>query len=174
MGALQNCKKYHQSCEAKGESTLAKQDGRGLKVKNNPRKSALDSRQSALNKKYKLFSKEQINEIVKIVNGDPQMKELGEKTNMTFDLAVQLNETGQTYSFSFKRGNIAKVGTSPDVEFLISAPEKVWRAVFNREIDPFVATTQKKMNLKGDFAKISKWYAPCSRVFELWQRVPVE
>jgi hypothetical protein len=56
----------------------------------------------------------------------------------------------------------------------VSAPETVWRAVFNREIDPFVATTQKKMDLRGDFAKISKWYAPCSRVFELWQKVPVE
>ena len=46
-------------------------------------------------------------------------------------------------------------------------PSNIWRAVFNREIDPFVATTQKKMNLRGDFAKISKWYSPCSRIFEL-------
>jgi len=30
------------------------------------------------------------------------------------------------------------------------------------------------MILKGDFAKISKWYAPCSRLFELWQKVEVE
>jgi|GEM_PF-125179 len=126
------------------------------------------------NKKYKLFSQEQIEEIVRIVNQDHQVKELGEKTNMTMDLAVQLNETGETYSFCFERGRIARVGNDPNVEFLITAPANVWRAVFNREIDPFVATTQKKMNLRGDFAKISKWYAPCSRIFELWQQVPVE
>lgn len=126
------------------------------------------------NKKYKLFSQDQINEIVKVVNEDAKLAEMGEKTNMTMDLAVKLNETGQTYSFVFQKGKIAKVGNDENVEFLITAPETVWRAVFNREIDPFVATTQKKMNLRGDFAKISKWYAPCSRVFELWQRVPVE
>ncbi len=125
-------------------------------------------------KKYKLFSQEQINDIVKLVNDDAQMKYLGEKTKMTMDLAVKLNETGQTYSFRFEDGRIANVGHDDNAEFLITAPESVWRAVFNREIDPFVATTQKKMNLRGDFAKISKWYAPCSRLFELWQYVPVE
>ncbi|MBI5149523.1 MAG: class II aldolase/adducin family protein [Candidatus Omnitrophica bacterium] len=125
-------------------------------------------------KKYKLFSQEQINDIVKLVNADAQMKDLGENTKMTMDLAVKLNETGQTYSFRFENGRIANVSHDENAEFLITAPENVWRAVFNREIDPFVATTQKKMNLRGDFAKISKWYAPCSRVFELWQQVPVE
>ena len=125
-------------------------------------------------RKYQLFSQDQIDDIVRIVNADSQMKELGEKTKMTMDLAVQLNETGQTYSFRFENGRIANVGHDENAEFLITAPENVWRAVFNREIDPFVATTQKKMNLRGDFAKISKWYAPCSRVFELWQQVPVE
>lgn len=128
----------------------------------------------SVSKKYKLFSSEQIDEIVKIVNADNQMKELGEKTNMTMDLAVKMQETGQAYCFSFRKGNIDKIEASENAEFLITAPESVWRAVFNREIDPFVATTQKKMHLKGDFAKISKWYAPCSRVFELWRQVPVE
>ncbi len=126
------------------------------------------------NKKYKLFSQEQINEIVRLVNADQQLKDMGVKTSMTMDLAVQLDETGKTYSFVFDQGRITKVGHDTNAEFLISAPENVWRAVFNREIDPFVATTQKKMSLRGDFAKISKWYAPCSRIFELWQRVPVE
>ena len=132
-----------------------------------------DRRLGAGDKKYKLFSQEQIDDIVKLVNEDNQMKELGEKTKMTMDLAVKLNETGQTYSFRFENGRITDVGHDDNAEFLITAPENVWRAVFNREIDPFVATTQKKMNLRGDFAKISKWYAPCSRLFELWQYVPV-
>ncbi|MBP9853676.1 MAG: class II aldolase/adducin family protein [Candidatus Omnitrophica bacterium] len=130
--------------------------------------------QPSSGKKYALFSSEQIADIVKYVNEDPQMAELGQKTNMTMDLAVKLDETGKTYSFRFKQGRISEVGNDENAEFLINAPEKIWRAVFNREIDPFVATTQKKMHLRGDFAKISKWYAPCSRVFELWSRVPVE
>ncbi len=125
-------------------------------------------------RKYKLFAQDQINEIVRLVNNDMALKELGAKTQMNMDLAVMLNETGKVYSFRFQNGQIIDVGNDGDAEFLISAPEKVWKAVFNREIDPFVATTQKKMNLRGDFARISKWYAPCSRIFQLWAEVPVE
>ena len=125
-------------------------------------------------KKYKLFAQDQIDEIVRLVNADSQLKELGAKTQMNMDLAVQLNETGDVFSFKFQNGQIVDVGKDANAEFLISAPEKVWRSVFNREIDPFVATTQKKMNLRGDFARISRWYAPCSRIFQLWQEVPVE
>ncbi len=124
--------------------------------------------------KHKLFSQEQIDAIVKTVNDDKQMKELGDKTQMTMELAVQLEGAGTTYSFSFENGQIVKVGNNAEAEFLITAPEDIWRAVFNRQIDPFVATTQKKMDLKGDFAKISKWYAPCSRIFELWGSVPIQ
>ena len=67
-----------------------------------------------------------------------------------------------------------ETGKDADAEFLITANEAIWRAVFNRQIDPFVATTQKKMSLRGDYARISKWYAPCSRIFQLWAQVPVE
>jgi len=125
-------------------------------------------------KKYKLFSKEQIEEIVRLVNNDKQMQELGSKTAMNMDLAVCLQETGDVYSFKFRDGRITETGNDTGAEFLITADEPIWRAVFNREIDPFVATTQKKMSLRGDFARISKWYAPCSRIFQLWAQVPVE
>lgn len=125
-------------------------------------------------KKFKLFSKEQIDEIVRLVNNDPQLRKLGENTNMTMQLAVKLDETGQAYCFEFEKGQIKKISNSEAAEFVVSAPEKIWRAVFARELDPFVATTQKKMALKGDFARISKWYAPCARLFELWSEVPVE
>jgi L-fuculose-phosphate aldolase len=147
------------------------QDGKGRETGKNLNPEPCPT---SLAKKYQLFSQDQIDEIVRLVNADSLMKELGEKTKMTMDLAVKLNETGQTHSFRFENGRIASVGHDENVEFLITAPEAVWRSVFNREIDPFVATTQKKMNLRGDFAKISRWYAPCSRVFELWQQVPVE
>ena len=128
----------------------------------------------AVGKKYKLFSKEQINEIVRLVNADAQMQELGNKTAMNMALAVILDETGQAHRFTFQNGRITQVAQDADAEFVINAPEVVWRAVFSRQIDPFVATTQKKMFLKGDFARISKWYAPCSRIFQLWTNVPVE
>lgn len=93
---------------------------------------------------------------------------------MNMDLAVCLQETGVVHSFKFRNGQIIETGKDVNAEFLITASEEIWRAVFNRQIDPFVATTQKKMNLRGDFARISKWYAPCSRIFQLWAQVPVE
>ncbi len=156
-------------------SRLYKQEKTPLVSSRIEKKYSSKKRAKALGKKkYILFSKEQIDRIVKLVNEDRQLRELGEKTKMTMDLAVKLNETGQTYTFSFENGKITKVGNNENAEFLVTAPQNVWRSVFNREIDPFVATTQKKMNLRGDFAKLSKWYAPCSRVFELWQQVPVE
>jgi putative sterol carrier protein len=157
--------------EAVTIDAISKLYGNNGQIKNKNLESATAVESS---KKYELFSQEQMNIIVEIVNKDEQLKALGVETQMTMDLAVQLNETGKTYSFSFENGRIAKVGNDSDAEFLISAPENIWRAVFNREIDPFVATTQKKMNLRGDFAKISKWYAPCSRIFELWASVPVQ
>ena len=141
--------------------------------KDNPFTSKKDVSASGT-KKYKLFSKEQIDEIVRLVNSDEQLKKLGESTNMTMQLAVKLDETGQAYCFEFEKGRIKNTSNDDNAEFVVSAPEKIWRAVFAREIDPFVATTQKKMILKGDFGKISKWYAPCSRLFELWSQVSVE
>jgi len=143
-------------------------------VINSLRDSSVSPQNDGPTKKYKLFSKDQINEIVRIVNNDAQMQELGSKTAMNMDLAVCLQETGDTHSFKFENGRITKTGQDKEAEFLITANEAIWRAVFNREIDPFVATTQKKMNLRGDFARISKWYAPCSRIFQLWTNVPVE
>ncbi len=125
-------------------------------------------------KKYKLFSKEQIDAIVNVVNSDAQMQELGAKTAMNMSLAVILDETQQKHRFTFENGCIKESAQDANAEFVINAPETIWRAVFNREIDPFVATTQKKMTLKGDFARISKWYAPCSRIFQLWTKVGIE
>ncbi len=125
-------------------------------------------------KTYRLFSEEQIAEIVRLVNADAELQEMGRSTGMTMELAVKWDETGTVYSFRFVEGRIASVGRNEDAEFLISAPEAVWRAVFNGEIDPFVATTQKKMHLRGDFGRISRWYAPCRRIFQLWRQVPVD
>ena len=82
-------------------------------AKNKPRSIAKskDSKKASLSaKKYKLFSEEQIKQIVKVVNEDSQLKEMGEKTKMTMDLAVKLNETGRVYSFRFQNGRIAHVG----------------------------------------------------------------
>lgn len=129
---------------------------------------------SLMARKYKLFSKEQINAIVKRVNADLPLKELGLQTQMNLSLAIKSSESNKVFNFQFVNGKITKVGNDDHAEFLLTAPQEIWRQVFNRQIDPFVATTQKKIVLKGDFGKLSKWYGAFQRVFELWQQIPVE
>lgn len=126
-------------------------------------------------KKYKLFSAEQIKDIVEIVNNDDKFRELSLATALKTRLAVVLDETQTAYCFNFSDGKITDYSHSTDeAEFVISGRSEYWRAIFNRQLDPFAATTQKKLKLKGDFAKISRWYVPFNRLFELWVRVPVE
>lgn len=124
---------------------------------------------------FELFSKEQISEIVRLVNQDAQFRQLALQTNLETKLAVVLDETQTAYCFHFSGGGIKdfadKVG---DAEFVISGKADYWRAVFKRQLDPFAATTQKKLKLKGDFAKISRWYVPFNRLFDLWTSAPVK
>lgn len=130
---------------------------------------------AAAGEKYQLFSDEQIKKIVALVNADEKFRQLAHETALATKLAVVLDETQAAYCFDFKDGGIAGYGRSPgDAEFVISGKAEYWRAIFNRELDPFAATTQKKLKLKGDFAKISRWYVPFNRLFELWKNVPVE
>lgn len=131
--------------------------------------------QAAAEKKtYKLFSKEQIDKIVELVNQDEKFLSQAKELDLTLTLAVKLNEENLVYNFKFDKGKITAVTNTEDAQFLVSGPKAVWEAVFRRQIDPFVATTQKKLNLKGDFAKLSKWYAPFARLFQLWQQAPVD
>lgn len=125
--------------------------------------------------KYKLFSREQIEEIVRLVNADEKFRKLSTETALETKLAVVLDDTAQAYCFHFSNGGIKGTSTSvQDAEFVISGKLEYWKAIFNRQLDPFAATTQKKLKLKGDFAKISRWYVPFNRLFDLWVRVPVE
>lgn len=125
--------------------------------------------------KHQLFSEGQIVKIVALVNADEKFRQLAHETALATKLAVVLDETQTAYCFDFKDGGIAGYSRSPaEAEFVISGKAEYWRAIFNRELDPFSATTQKKLKLKGDFAKISRWYVPFNRLFELWKNVPVE
>lgn len=126
-------------------------------------------------KKYKMFSKEHVEEIVRLVNADPDIRAKGRELSMTTNMAVKLDETGEIFNLHFKDGVVENI-TYDEIgaEFIISGSGQYWRMIFNRQLDPFAATTQKKLKLKGDFARISRWYAPCSKIFEVWKQVPVD
>jgi len=126
-------------------------------------------------KAFKIFSPEQIKEIVRCVNADAKFRELATQTALETKLAVVMDETQDAYCFHFSQGGIKDfTRDTAGAEFVISGRAEYWRAIFKRQLDPFAATTQKKLKLKGDFAKISRWYVPFNRLFDLWTSAPVE
>lgn len=125
--------------------------------------------------RYKMFSDEHIKVIVGLVNSSEEFLAQAKALALRTTLAVKMDETGKTFCFTFEDGKITNIVPSDaGAEFVISGSSEHWRKIFNRELDPFVATTQKKLTLKGDFGKISRWYAPFNKLFELWRKVGVE
>ncbi len=123
--------------------------------------------------KYKLLSKEHIERLKEIVNGDKQAQDLGKRYNLTCTIAIKNLDTGDVARFVYKEGKIIETDKSEDADFLIYGKEEMLKKIFNREIDPFVAAAQKKVKTKGDFSKMSKWYPVLVRTFKLWEMAPV-
>lgn len=124
---------------------------------------------------YPVFSKEHIEKIVSLVNEDEEAQRLGRSTHLTVKYAIKLVDTNQVYNFHFQEGEIIKVSTDEEADFVLSGKRLQWIAVFNGLIDPFAATTQKKLRLqKGSIGDLSRWYPPFYRVFALWKHAPVE
>ena len=124
-------------------------------------------------KAYPMFSSEHIQAIVDLVNQDAFIGEKGKDLDLTVQLAIKMDGTDRVYKFSFEKGRIMRLDYDEEAPFLISASPEVWRLIFLGKLDPFVATTQGKMKLKGELGKLSRWYVPFSRLFELFKHVAI-
>ena len=123
---------------------------------------------------YPMFSREHIQAIVDLVNKDEFIKRKGEELDLTLQLAIKLDNSGQGYKFTFEKGSVTKLEPDDNAPFVISAPAEVWELVFLGKLDSFVAVTQGKMKLKGELGKLSRWYVPFSRLFELFRQVRIK
>ncbi len=123
---------------------------------------------------YLMFSKEHIQAIVDLVNKDEFIAKKGAELDLTVNLAIKLDGQDKAYKFVFEKGRITKLEFDEDAPFVISAPTDVWEAVFHGKLDSFVATMQGKMKLKGEMGKLSRWYVPFSRLFELFKQVRIK
>jgi L-fuculose-phosphate aldolase len=122
-----------------------------------------------------VFSKEHISRMVDLINQDGEAQRLGKENHLTVRYAIKLLDTGRVYNFHFQEGEIVRVTNDEDAEFVIAGRRQQWVAVFKGLIDPFAATTQKKLKLqKGSIGDLSKWYPPFYRIFALWKQTPVE
>ena len=129
---------------------------------------------SGKKKKYKMLSPEHSKRLTELVNNDPQAQELGKKYDLTCSLAVKNQDTGESMCFYYEHGKITRMDDSDAAEFVIIGHTPILKKVFNREIDPFVASTQGKVKTKGNFTKMSRWYPVMVRTFKLWEEAPVE
>ena len=124
---------------------------------------------------YEMFSLPHIEAIAELVNKDESFARLGSELDLTVDLAIKLlGETEKPYTFHFAKGKIARIENTDQAPFVISAPQETWQQVFLGKLDPFVATTQKKMALKGELTKLTRWYLPFTRLFGLFKEVKIQ
>ena len=123
---------------------------------------------------YLMFSKEHIQAIVDLVNKDEFIAKKGGELDLTLQLAIKLDGHNQAYKFNFEKGRIVRLDSDEDAPFVISAPTDSWQLVFLGKLDPFVAVMQGKMKLKGELGKLSRWYVPFSRLFELFKQVKIK
>jgi len=123
---------------------------------------------------FELFSEEHFQRLVDLVNNDSRAQELGKQYGLTTTLAIKNTSSGTVRCFHYRQGKITGVDALESAEFLISADEKIWRKIFNRQIDPFVAANQGIIKLRGDFNKMSAWFAVFERTFKLWEQAPVD
>ncbi|MCP4653390.1 MAG: hypothetical protein GY858_08435 [Candidatus Omnitrophica bacterium] len=153
---------------------LEEQSRVNLTVRGKDAKISLDADEDySTSHKEKLLSGKHIELLVKIINEDQQVQQLGKQYDLTCTLAVEDQDSDNSVCFHYQNGKIVKVDQSKEAEFVISGTEEILKKVFNRKIDPFVASTQGKVKVKGDFAKMSKWYPVMTETFKLWGRVEV-
>lgn len=124
-------------------------------------------------RKFTLLSEEHIQRLVELINNDKEAQELGSRYDLTCTLAIKNQDAGRAVCFYYDKGKIVRTDSCEDAEFVIIGREDILKKVFNREIDPFVASTQGKVKTKGDFAKMSRWYPVLVRTFKLWEKAPV-
>lgn len=123
---------------------------------------------------YLMFSDEHIQKIVDLVNQDEFIAKKGGELDLTLKLAIKLDGQNRAYKFNFEKGKIVKLDFDDDAPFVISAPVDAWELVFLGKLDPFVAVMHSKMKLKGEIGKLSRWYVPFSRLFELFKQVRIK
>ena len=123
--------------------------------------------------KFDMFSPAHIRRIVDLANEDGYIQEKGAELDLTTQVVIKLDESSDAYTFIFDKGKIVMAAGDEQAPFIISGKKDVWRLIFEGKLDPFVATTQGKLRLKGDFGKISKWYAPFNRLFAIFKQVGI-
>jgi L-fuculose-phosphate aldolase len=133
------------------------------------------NRTKKISKKYKLFSREHIAALVEVINNDDDAQSLGKEYDLTTVVCTKVTDAEEVFSFRYELGKIVAVTYSEDnADFMFSGAHGTWKKIFAGDLDPFVAKTQGKIKLKGDFNRLSRWFPVFDRTFSLWRELPLE
>ncbi|MBU2540502.1 MAG: class II aldolase/adducin family protein [Candidatus Omnitrophica bacterium] len=124
--------------------------------------------------RYDMFTREHIEAILDLVKNDEFILKKGKELDLTLGLAMKVEGEDEVYKFHFEQGKVKGLEFDDNTPFVISAPQEVWRLIFQGQLDPFVAITQGKMRLKGGLGRLSRWYEPLSRLFELFKAISLK
>jgi L-fuculose-phosphate aldolase len=134
-----------------------------------------NKRSKKITKYYKLFSPDHIAALVEVINNDASAQSLGEEYDLTTTIGTRVTDSKEFFSFCYERGRITEVKYNEgDADFVFSATRGTWHKIFAGDLDPFVARTQGKIKLKGDFNRLSRWFPVFERTFNLWRALSLE
>ncbi|MGH7843713.1 MAG: class II aldolase/adducin family protein [Candidatus Binatia bacterium] len=123
----------------------------------------------------RLFSRGHIAALVNAANTDTEFLHQGSETALTTSLTIAREDDGARWTLVFLDGKITSFSDSGEGEFVISGKEEWWKAIFQNQLDPFQATQQGKLALaSGEMWKLSRWFKPFQRAFQLWQAIPIK
>jgi len=126
-------------------------------------------------KRYKLFSPDHIAALREIINNDESAQSMGREYDLTTAICTRVTDGEEVFSFCYEQGKVVEVKYSEDeAAFVFSASRRTWEKIFAGDLDPFVAKTQGKIKLKGDFNLLSRWFPVFDRTFSLWRKLPLE
>lgn len=124
---------------------------------------------------YALFSKEHMTALIESANSDGEFRSQANAAGLTTTLTLCLEESDSRWTVHFDKGEITRLESAAEGEFMISGGREWWEAVFRGRMDPFLATQQGKLQLKrGELWKLSQWFKPFQRAFALWQTIPIK
>jgi len=133
------------------------------------------SPQSQKGEGYLLFSREHMAALLAGANADPQFLDQGDQTRLTTTMTLQMEDADRRWTFHFQQGKISRLEEDGAGEFVISGNREWWAAIFQGEIDPFLAMQQGKLQLKGgELWQLSQWFKPFQRAFTLWRTIPIK
>lgn len=122
---------------------------------------------------FEMFSREHIQAIVDRVNNDAFIAQKGAELDLTLLFSIKLDGGSHSYTFNFNKGKITSIDFVNDAPFVFSGSEEGWRQIFTGKLDSFVAVTQGKMKLQGQFGQLSKWYVPFTKLFQHFKEVKI-